>query len=324
MRLARSTIYVLAVATSFLGVVACGGGDDDDGGTITGDHHTYVVSSVTVPDEASESDQYSYDFDGDGDVDNQLGDVLIALRSAAGAGSFDIQGSVDEAVNHGDILLLADVQSTALDNAGDAGLRVFYGANANPAPCLSDTDTVCGQHLAGGASFEVASDSPTDAAIAGDIVNARFTGGPGNLALAIAFSGTVIKANLIEARAELTGISATGITSGKVAGGISDEELQTEVMPAVWMTLTDILARDCTDATATNCGCADGSTGATLLSIFGNELEDCMMTLDELKANPLVSSLLRPDLDTDGDGTKDALSLGVGVTAVAGTYTVPE
>jgi hypothetical protein len=94
MRLARSTIYVLAVAS--FGLIACGGGDDDDGGTvIEGEHHTYVVDSITVPDDNASSDALAFDLDGDGDIDNQLGDVLIALKQAAGSGSFDLQGSVD-------------------------------------------------------------------------------------------------------------------------------------------------------------------------------------------------------------------------------------
>lgn len=323
MRLARSTIYVLAVAS--FGLIACGGGDDDDGGNVVieGEHHTYVVDTITVPDDNASSDALAFDLDGDGDIDNQLGDVLIALKQAAGQGSFDLQASVDESVAQGDILLLADIQATDLSAAANAGLRVHFGSNPNPAACESDADTVCGKHLTGSATFDVAS-SP-GGAVGGDIVNGRFTGGPGDLAIQISFSGTLIEANLVQARAEITGITATSFGDTKLGGGIPEDDLNNEVLPAVHQTLVDILERDCDPAaTAPPCGCEDGSTGATLLNIFGTELQDCAMTLDELKNNSLVSTLLRPDIDTDGDGTPDALSIGVGATGVGAVYTVPE
>jgi hypothetical protein len=320
MRLARSTIYVLAVAS--VGLFACGGGDDDDGGVVVeGEHHTYVVDSITVPDDNASSDALAFDLDGDGDIDNQLGDVLIALKQAAGAGSFDLQASVDESVAQGDILLLADIQATDLSAAANAGLRVFFGANPNPAACTDDTDTVCGHHLDGTGTFDVASDP--GGVVGGDIIASRFTGGPGDLALQISFSGTLIEANLVAAKAEITGITATSFGDTKIGGGIPEDDLNNEVLPAVHMTLVDIVERDCT-GTGAMCGCMADSTGLTLLSIFPDELADCMMTLDELKNNSLVSTLLRPDIDTDGDSMPDALSIGVGATGTAAVYTVPE
>ena len=60
------------------------------------------------------------------------------------------------------------------------------------------------------------------------------------------------------------------------------------------------------------------STGATILSFFDAN-KDCTVSLDELKMNSLVMSLLQPDVTIDG---KMALSIGIKATAVKATYTV--
>ena len=80
--------------------------------------------------------------------------------------------------------------------------------------------------------------------------------------------------------------------------------------------------------------CDEGSTGETLVDLFDEEPEpsgDCTITLDELKNNDLISSLLAPDVDLfDADGNfnprqdmvKDSLSLGVGFSAVGAVFTI--
>ena len=57
-----------------------------------------------------------------------------------------------------------------------------------------------------------------------------------------------------------------------------------------------------------------------MLGIFDDNPEDCAVTLDEFRANSLVQTLFRPDVDLDGDGTNDALSIGVGITGAAATF----
>jgi len=331
MRLARSTVYTLALAATF-GIGACGGGDDDDGGggVIEGEHHTYVVDSVEIPDNADATDALGFDLDGDigGDteVDNQLGSVLTTLAQVGGSG-LNLQQAIDESVAQGDILLLADIQATDLAQASNAGVRIYFGENPNPPACTNPDDvTTCGQHLQGGASFDVMSGSLADG-VSGDIVGGRFTGGPGSLNIQISFSGTLINAHLIRAFAEVTGISADGFTSARLGGAITQADLDGEVMPAVQTTISEIITRDCTGAGSPpvsdgNCGCT--GTGASLQSIFGTEMaDDCQLDLPELKMNGVVQSVLKPDIDTDEDGVKDALSIGVGASAVGAVYTPP-
>lgn len=317
---ARSTITALAAALS-LGLAACGddGGGGDDVGPIEGDPHTYVVNSVTIPVNAQEASDLGFDLDDDGTVDNQLGNILSALINASG-GDLDLQGSIDEAVEAGEILLLANVQATALDNAANAGFFLYLGSDPNPAACTDPADPLtCGQHLGGDASFTAM--SAGDTAVSGRIVNGTFTGGPGSLTLQISFSGTAITLPLVAARAEVTGITATALGNSKVGGAVPDEDIDNQVIPAVHTAISDIIAEDCTGEGA-ECGCEDGSTGSTLLGIFDAD-ENCEVPLTEVQTNNLIVTLLNPDVDTDGDGANDALSVGVGATAVGATFDIP-
>jgi len=54
----------------------------------------------------------------------------------------------------------------------------------------------------------------------------------------------------------------------------------------------------------------------TLYGVFDDNL-DGIITLSEIKASSLFQTLLRPDLDLDGDGTPEHLSIGVGFHAAA-------
>ncbi len=67
-------------------------------------------------------------------------------------------------------------------------------------------------------------------------------------------------------------------------------------------------------------GCASGSTGKTILNLFDTTPKNCMVTVDEIKNNTLIQSLLAPDVKIDG---KDALSLGIKATTVKGNFPTP-
>jgi hypothetical protein len=316
-----------------MSLVACGGSD-----TIVpeGMHYHYVASKVLVPTNNNESREYGLDLNGDNTVDNQLGMVLGTL---AGMG-FDIQGTIDKAVFGGDIILLADFQTKDFNSAAASGIQVFLGSNPQPPACNSGETvtcttatpsvcTGCQHHLTGTGMFSIDASSPQNAALAGHIAGGTFQGGPGDLALQIALGGTTaIQLDLIGARAKGTGITATqigSISGGTVTGGIvfggavTKDDIDNKVIPAVQTQLVPTIARDCTALTMPpGCGCTDGSTGKTILGLFDTN-HDCMVSVDEIKGNSLIMSLLAPDVTIDG---KMALSLGIKAVAVGATYTV--
>jgi len=313
---------LLASALIPMSLVACGGSDGTP--TPEGAHTHYIANKVFVPTSSNESREYGLDLNGDGTVDNQLGATLAALKSQGG---FDIQATIDTAVNEGQIILLVDFQTKSFTSSSAAGIQVFLGDKSmtTPAPCNGSADTTCGNHLKGGASTAISSTSPTNAAVAGKIVGGTFTGGPGKLSLQIALgAGAPIQLDLIGARVKASGISDTAIgdSSGGgaiFAGAISKDDIDNKIIPAIPPQLASTIMRDCSMPTSPpGCGCTSGSTGATIISFFDSN-HDCAVTTDELKMNSLVMSLLQPDVTIDG---VMALSLGIKATAVSATFTV--
>ena len=330
MRLVKHLPFLLLASTLPL-AAACGGDDGSGDGTVdpSGTNHTYVVSKINVPASGAQATMYGLDIDekendSNGGIDNQLGMVLGNIGALAP--TLDVQGSIDEQVDTGGIILLTNLLAKDLASASGVGMWVYLGDNPMPAPCTDANDMVCRKHLTGTGGFGISASSPTDASLAGRILAGKFTGGPGTVTLQIALSaGAPIDLPLQKAKAELTGISATGITSGKIGGAISKMDLETKVYPAIASTIRMTFDRDCPSTPprtiANGCNCMAGSTGKTLQSTFDKTPADCMISDSEVVG--FVSGLVSPDIDLDGDGVADAVSLGVGLKAVAGTFTVP-
>ncbi len=320
-----------------MSLIACGSSGGDNTITPEGMHYHFVMDSATVPANSAQARMDGLDLNGDGTVDNQLGDVLATL---AGQG-FKIQDTLTQAVNEGSIVLLGDYQAPDITmDTVTAGFQVLLGNGASaptgapvPAPCNGSADTTCRLQFAGNGMFTVAADSPTDASLGGKTINGTFNGGPGTISLQIALGSTApIELDLIGARAQLSGLSATGITSGILAGALSQDDLNNKVIPAIHDQLEPLIQRDCCglatspggatcNAAATPaCGCTAGSTGAQIISLFDTAIpKDCAVSIMEITTNGFIESLLAPDVTIGG---VMALSLGVKVTAVGATYTV--
>ena len=323
----RPFLLAAAVAALPMTLVACGG---DDGGTDIpvmpeGEHYQTVAKQAFVPTNNTQAREYGLDIGSpegelDGAVDNQLGMVLGTLASMG----FDLQGTIDQAVAEGSIILLVDFQTKDFANTTAAGLKVLLGdkATATPAPCNVDemydkvAGTGCGHHLDGTGSFTITAGSPDDAAVGGKIVNGVFNGGPGNISLQIAIGSTdPLTLDLIGARAKATGITADAIDSAILGGALTEDDLNTKVIPAIQQQLGPIIAETCTDPTAADCGCTAG-TGKTILDLFDTD-DDCMVSVDEIKSNTLIQSLLAPDVKIDG---VNALSLGIKVSTTKASF----
>jgi hypothetical protein len=313
--------------------------------TPTGMHYHYVANQVNVPTSNAQANEYGLDLTNSGMVQNQLGMVLGTLANMG----FDIQGDVNKAVAEGSLMLLLDVQTTSFTSTSAAGISAFLGATSTPAACngsadtyvctgsgASETCTGCAHQFGGSASFTINSSAPTNPALAGPIVNGTMTGGSeaSTLSLQIALAGTTpIQLNLIGARVKATDLSATGLgtttgtqpnqaSSGGVifGGAITMTELDGTVIPAITTQLNSIITTDCTPPAAPpGCGCASGSTAATILGLFlPTGATSCTLTATDIENNSLIVSLLAPDVTING---MPALSLGINATAVGADFT---
>ena len=310
----------LLLLSAALPLAACG--SDDAGQPVPeGTKYTYVVASATVPASAAQATKdFGIDLDADGRKDNALGSVLATLKGQG----LDVQPTLTDAVQSGSIILLAEFQTKSFTAASASGLRIYLGDNmmVTPPACTDPLMiATCGKHLTGTGAFKVSATSPTDALVSGPIVGGTFKGGPGTISLQISLTAgqAPLQLDLLGARAELTGISETGVTKGIVAGAISKSDLDTKILPAIKGQL-DTLVAACPDAPKTPpaCGCASGSSGAQILALFDTTPADCSVTLEEIKDNSIIKTLLAPDVVIEG---VPALSLGLGVTAVKGTFT---
>lgn len=274
--------------------------------------HRYVIDHERLPTTNNEARTYGLDLDSDGVVDNQLGMVIGTL---AGMG-FDVEAPLTHAIDTGATIMLADVESASL-TGGTATFALVQGTNAMPAPCNGAADTTCRHHLAGTATFEVATTSPHDAPLAGTISGGVLNAGPGTIHIATSFFGAPITLQLIGARVRLTQPTEALLMSGVIAGGVTQTELDATLYPGMQTAITAQIALDCTALTSPPaCGCADGSTGKTDIGLFDAN-QDCAVSVDELKTNSLILSLLAPDVTI---GTEQALSFGVGITAVHAAF----
>ena len=343
MSLVKRPILLLLMCGA-LGLAACGGGDDDsddggttddgstddgstddgstddggdDGGTVdpAGTDNTFVLSELLLP---TETNDYSVDLDGDDMADNQLGMLLGVL---AGQG-LDVQGAVTEQIDQGGVILLANVKATDLASAEGVGFYVYLGDNPNPEACAGKEDTECRLHLAGDATFDIAEDSPTDAVVVGANANGSFVGGPGEVTLELSLAALAdpLVITLSGARVEV-GVAADALSDGVLGGAITEENIQGQLIPGITAVLNGLLEESGCSADMDPC-CPEGSTGEDILTFIPDE--DCVYTPEEVASSAAGTLISQPDVDLDPavEGN-DAISLGVGFSAVPGSFTPP-
>jgi hypothetical protein len=272
--------------------------------------NSYVLSAANVPTSNAEAQMYGLDIDGDqpgGDptVDNQLGSVIAAL----GSFGFDTQASVDDSIDQGFSITLLRLTTTA-------AFETYIGENPVPPACNGAGDTICRRHLDGNGAFDVVAAAPTGTmpyTETGGIT----TGGPGTAVISLTLFGQSVPIYLELIGARFTGMASQfGVTSAKLAGAVTQDHLNTTVIPALAVNLESILAVDCPGPMPPNCNCAPGSNGAQLIQLFDADA-DCAITALEIQNNALVMSLLAPDVTINGT---DAISFGIGFEAVPATY----
>ena len=301
-------------------------GPELDAGAV-GVDHGFVLSRVRIPRTVNEASMLGLDVDelpGDtmNGIDNTLGTTLGTL---VGQG-FDWQPSVDDGVDRGAVLLLPQLRAVDLRDADRAGLWLHRGRSSTPPACDGPADTTCRKHLTGSAGFELVVGSTLGEPLVGTLRGGRFVGGPGRVVLLLTLNPgrAPVELTLYRARAEVI-VEATGFAAGsKLGGALRQEDLEQSLHPAVRDLVFDTVATDCAPPPRTPpaCGCASGSTGATLMHLMDTAApRDCAVSLEEVTAflNPIINQ----DIDLDGDGSKDAVSFGVGIEAVGANFAAP-
>ncbi|MBV8758039.1 MAG: hypothetical protein JO257_12205 [Deltaproteobacteria bacterium] len=274
-------------------------------------HYHYVISRQVWPTTNQQARDDGFDLNNDGSADNQLGMVMVSL---AGQG-FDVQTPTDQAFARGTPILLADLGANDLTTSQTATFTIYQGSDPNPPACSGSADTVCGHHLHGSGTFTAAA-TPRDTPLTGAIATGQLTAGPGHLSVSLsAFGATPV--TLLGARAKLTP-TAGGIMTGILGGAVSVADRDSKIYPGFAASMNAVVMRDCTALSSPpQCGCASGSSGASVISLF-DTTHDCNITTQEIHDNSLIMALFAPDVTVEG---QQALSVGFAVTAVDATFT---
>ncbi len=250
-----------------------------------------VMNRMLLPKTAGD---IGIDFNGDGKVDNKLGQILAGLATLHGG--LDVQKDLDEQMKDGEILLLQEVYANDLTDAPKAALVTHFG---------KDLDNNASDNFSGSESFGIATVTPGEIRLEGSIKGGKAAFGPGSLVAPIAIGKVFVVITLRKARVKGT-VSATGIKDGLMAGAVPLTDVTGRMLPGLATQMTQRLNSPLTTP-----------TGLKLLKYFDKD-KDGTITVKELATDPLIKGLLldQPDVDTDGDKKKDAISVGIGFTSV--------
>lgn len=286
---------------------------------LPGFHH-YVMDTLRVPANNTEARDFGLDLNGDGTVDNQLGMVIGSLA----AQGFEIQPATTAQIDRGQILELFRLYAPDFVNVPAATFNAYAGANPMPAACASASDTVCRHHLTGAGTFSIAPSSPANAPLTGTLTGGAMTTAAGHLLAPVTVftvAGNPLYLTLVGAKVQMSMASDARLMQLKLAGGITQTDIDGKLIPAMREGIEASVMKDCTMlANPPTCGCPAGSTGKTMLDLFDQAPKDCSVSLQEVRDNSLIQSLLAPDVMLEG---QMCLSYGVRATAVAAGFVAP-
>jgi len=262
-------LALCVLLTAPLAAVGCGGDDDTPGPTDmcdTGDTLFYVVNFADigqadptgdpeivegfnlddrVSDDADEQGCFKPDFtspppDNEPGVDNQLGPILASL-----GGSFDVAGSIAEALADGSLLLLFEVQNVDdMTNDGCVTVNIYLG-ELQPgvtAPMLDGSGRIAGGQTFDLNSLSFTGDQPM-VTVEGQIVNGRVQGGPVDISLTFAVMDTALTLAIRQAQVRFNVVGGgASIDTGVIGGQLDTEETINTITMAV-MDVPESLAR---------------------------------------------------------------------------------
>ena len=273
----------------------------------SGVQYYFVTNQLLIPITRAQTQAFALNVDGDSQQhpDHMFGNLFTLLASVAQG--FELQSTLDQAVNTGQIVSLHMVKADDPLNDPSVSWSIFLGQKTQSAPRFDGSD-----------KFTLDPATPANSPIIGWLTDGHFTGGPGTAQVQIFLLGQPVDVNLIGVRLEAD-LSAKGCANGKLGGGVTVDEFHGKLLPAIAGGLNQLVI-------------TNKAIGNTLLQTFDSD-HNGTITIQELENNPLLMIAISPDLDLldasgkfnpGQDGVKDSYSVGLGFTCVPATFTAPE
>jgi len=272
----------------------------------TGMQYQYVTNTLLLPSTRDQTQAYALNIDGDSkqSADNKFGELLSLLVSAAPG--LELQSTLDQAINAGQLVTLHMVKTDDFLNDPSVSWFIYLGQPAE-SPSFDNSD-----------KFTLDSKTPLNSSVIGSITNGHFSGGPGSVRVRMFLLGQLVELDLVGVRLE-SDINQNGCVNGKLGGGVTVNEFQNVILPAIANGL-NLLIKD------------NNNAAPALLQAFDSD-KDKTITPQELENNPVLMIAISPDLDlldSSGkfnpgqDGEKDSYSMGLGFTCVPASFVAPE
>lgn len=272
----------------------------------TGVQYYFVTNKLQIPTNQEQTQAFALNVDGDAQqsLDNKFGDLFTLLASASQG--IELQSTLDQAVNTGQLVSLHIVKANDLLNDSSVSWSLLLGQKTQSAPIFDGSD-----------EFTLDSAAPAQSPIVGSLTNGHFAGGPGMAQVQMFLLGQLVEVNLIGVRLEAD-FSMNGCANGKLGGGVTVEEFSGKLLPAIADGFNQIVK-------------VDKAAANTLLPVFDSD-HNGTITSQELETNPLLMLAVSPDLDMldasgkvnpGQDGVKDSYSVGLGFTCVPATFIAP-
>jgi len=267
----------------------------------------HAVNTLNLPVTSNEATSYAIDLNGDGSPENYFGSVLATMATVG----LDLLGGMAAEVAAGQIVHLIELRSTDAAFANDvAAEATWYVGEATMAPPLFDgSDTFRFDDAFAPAPY-VAALTSSNFVSANPATSSTST----NLTILIAMGSTTFSLPLQGSRLKFTA-TAGGLSQGQINGSIRKDDIDNVFVPAMASYFNELVQAD-----------PKSDTAMTLLGLYDTDPTDGAISVQEVATNPLIISLLAPDVDifdandnyapNPANTAKDSMSFGFGFTAV--------
>ncbi len=283
-----------------------------------GDVYEYILSEIIVPTTVEQSQEIGVDLNYDGKIDNGLSRLFIMFPTDTGD---SLNNDVHEAMVNGDYIVLSRMYVSSWPSDEASAVQVFQG---------SSTYDATEDNFTGEGTTHAHPNAERTKYLKGELQDGMLETCPGTIRFPFYLESVIMNLRLEKARFVSTGpLTEYGWEEVMIGGGLNRQTIDNNILPTMLVTLnrralanpTSTLGNFVFTMMDAKCntdipGCEHVVNGEGECSPWSGDPNDPPLTITELKCNTFLQELLKPDIDSNGDGEKDLLSMGFKVKAI--------